>query len=266
MSNDEPTVLDFIKSLLTPWRGAPLRLPPKPEPKPTAQSTAPGADEVLPPPIPVEEYTPSTAAPAAIAIVPVEEELTPQMTPAAEPAAETPGEAQPAIIYTPFPWRSLLALVLALAAQWSLRPRDGRDWTLGAILYLVAAGALIWAYFRQEFLFPLPDEAAQEKNSASFRKTLFLVAILVAGAAFVTLGDNQFTTLNLFLWILAIILMIGAFWLPEDNRRGLRTGLKKLVSEPRHPYLPERLSLVAGPGRSFFGRVHAVLPDLNSPA
>ena len=270
MSNDEPTVLDFIKSLLTPWRGAPLRLPPKPEPKPSSQSTAPGADEVLPPPIPVEEYTPSTAAPAAIAVVTIEEELAPQTTPAAEPAPATPGEAQPAIIYTPFPWRSLLALVLALAAQWSLRPRDGRDWKIGAILYLAAAGVLIWAYLRREFLFPLPDEAAQEKNSASFRKTLFLAAILVAGAAFVTLGDNQFTTLNLFLWILAIILMVGAFWLPEANRRGFRTVLKNWLQDPGiHISLRDyRLWLVLGVVFLVvfmrFYRISTVPPEMNS--
>ncbi len=113
--NREPTVLDYLKSLL---RGKPLAIP-SPQEAPT-----------IPQPT-VEE---PQAAPAPLA---------------AEPALETQPKVRAAPVV--LPWRSLLALGLALAAQISLQPGPDRTWLPGVILYALAAGSLAWAVWTGEW-------------------------------------------------------------------------------------------------------------------
>ncbi|PIZ25750.1 MAG: hypothetical protein COY47_04250, partial [Chloroflexi bacterium CG_4_10_14_0_8_um_filter_57_5] len=60
----------------------------------------------------------------------------------AEPSQ--PANLQPA---TAWPWRSLLALALALGGQRAFEP-GGRSLGLGIALYFAAAALLIWAYWR----------------------------------------------------------------------------------------------------------------------
>ena len=70
------------------------------------------------------------------------------------------------VVRTPFPWPSLLALGLALFAQYTFEPgfNASRSWVLGTVLYLAALGLLIFAYRRGEWtLHPLPaSESAQD--------------------------------------------------------------------------------------------------------
>jgi hypothetical protein len=71
------------------------------------------------------------------------------------PASESP-IANPQLPTT-FPWRSLLALLLALLAQRMFEPPDQKA-MLGVPLYLVALGLAIWAFVRGKLTpAPLPE-------------------------------------------------------------------------------------------------------------
>src|SRR4030042_5925166 len=113
--NQEPTVLDYLKSL---FRGKPLAIP--------SLEETPQVPELAQEPLPEQ--------PAEVFRV---------STPAAIPERSSPRIT--------LPWRSLLALAIALAAQISLQPRPNRTWIPGVILYLMAAGWLVWAAWKGEW-------------------------------------------------------------------------------------------------------------------
>jgi 4-amino-4-deoxy-L-arabinose transferase-like glycosyltransferase len=189
---DEPTVLDFVKSLLTPWRGRPLQIPPaereleeihqEGEATPLAESVSPSSLEA---PVPQQLAT----------VEPISQPLTPHRTKAVA-----------------LPWIAFIALGLALVAQFSLEPRMNRSWMLGAFLYVMAAAWAIYAYWKNQWVVPLSPEEGEGEDNYKVRVSVFLVALPLVILAFLTLGGNQFTTLNVTLWILAILAVLWAFW------------------------------------------------------
>ncbi len=124
--NDDLTVLDYVKALLTPWRGAPPTIPSLEE----VQDIEP-ADQIVP------EFTP-----AINESYPLEEQV--------------PVELVDDVITrdTIIPWLAIVALGIALTAQISLEPGPDRTWGIGLGLYLVSAALVIWANFRGEWRLP----------------------------------------------------------------------------------------------------------------
>ena len=132
--NREPTVLDFVKSL---FRGKPLAIP-HPEEAPRT------------PPVTEEQRSEQ----------PVEEAGRPVRVEAAGIRSQA----------VSFPWRSMLALGIALVAQISLMPRANRAWVPGVILYAMAAGWLAWSTWRGECLpaeLPEPESRAEDSRVRS---------------------------------------------------------------------------------------------------
>jgi hypothetical protein len=186
MTPEEPTVLDFVKSLLMFWKGKPIPIP--------------HLEEELAPTI----HAPAAAAARLEASAPGE---------LGEPGSppEISGVTEPA---RPFklPWRSLVALGLALVAQISLEPRANRTWLIGLALYIWAAGWLIWSTWRGEWVAAsLPGEIKQADDYRVRARWLYL-CLPLALLAFLALGGNRFTNLNVFLWSLAILTSLLAFW------------------------------------------------------
>jgi hypothetical protein len=129
-----------------------------------------------------------------------------------------------------WPWRSLLALLLALIAQRTFEPPPGSPWP-GLLLYLLAFGTLAWAYQRGEWrLAPLP-QGQQHTDTFTVRRNASILSVAFGVMAFLTFGGNLFTSFNLTLWVLALIFFIWAFWLE-----------------------PPTLTSVWGRLRAFFGR------------
>jgi 4-amino-4-deoxy-L-arabinose transferase-like glycosyltransferase len=212
--NREPTVLDYLKSLL---RGKPLAIP---SPQETSQPIQP----------PAERAKTSAGMPAEVS-----DESLP--LPAEQAAAiAAPAIKSPTIV---LPWRSLLALGLALAAQISLQPRPNREWLPGVILYLLAAGWLAWAAWRGEWTAADLPEAQAHPEDYRVRARWLYVSLPLALAAFLTLGGNLFTPLNLTLWVLAIIFILLAFWQGELPFRIWWSWIKA------HLRLPLKLSISA---------------------
>ncbi len=201
--NREPTVLDFVKSL---FRGKPLAIPTLHElpevPQLVSEKLLEKSEAVEEQPVPIQ-------APQYIA---------------------------PRIV---FPWRSLLALAMALVAQLSLLPRPNRTWIPGVILYILAFVCLVWASWKKEWVPADLPEAEDRPEDYRARSRWLYISLPLALVAFLILGGNRFTSFNVTLWILAIIFTLLAFWQGELPFKGWWRGLKT------HLHLPWKFSISA---------------------
>jgi 4-amino-4-deoxy-L-arabinose transferase-like glycosyltransferase len=126
-----------------------------------------------------------------------------------------------------FPWRSILALALALIAQWSLEPSpNGSSVPLAVGLYFFALVFLGWAYLVKEFALPaLTEVESQADASQAYRPKVFMVAMLMAVVSFFLFYDNLFTWLNVSMWLGALALFVRSLWIRGPEKESF---LKKI--------------------------------------
>ncbi|HSQ39609.1 MAG TPA: glycosyltransferase family 39 protein, partial [Anaerolineales bacterium] len=178
---------------------------------------------------------------------------------------------------TAFPWRSLLALLIALAAQRMFEPPD-RNAILGVSLYIAALGLVIWAFVRGGLkAAPLPASQVHA-DPLTVRGGLFLLSMIFGIAAFLLMWDlnflgvdvpfwptqaNRFNGWNITVWALAIFLFIRAFWLPEPQ-----SLLKRIVFSLSHIRITRwGLLVLAVVALTLFFRFHrlsTVVPEMTS--
>jgi 4-amino-4-deoxy-L-arabinose transferase-like glycosyltransferase len=198
---EEPSVLDYLKSKLKFWdHGEKITVPD--EPGLAGESIVDASRAVVEEPAVV----PREQSPMAMA----------------KPPRERPAEPNH------WPWRPLLALAAALLAQraWEPVPNQDRTATIGLVLYAISLALLVWAYFSKEWaLAPLP-ETGSTTDTLRVRWLPLILAVPVTLAAFLTLTDNLFTPLNVTLWVLAIICVVWAFWLPGEGALPLLRRVK----------------------------------------
>ncbi len=179
---NEPTILDYVKSIFKDWRSFTAFL--------RAWASRSDTTQMV-----------EVSAPGVETVPPV-------VSPSAAP--------HPSI----FPWRSLLALFLALAGQRYFEPLGEpptQSAPLGVFLYLAAFALVLWAFLRGEWT-PAPLPASQANTDPLTVRGIPLVFSIVAtGLAFVLLSGNKFTILNLVVWLLSIALFLRAFWLKESR-------------------------------------------------
>jgi len=121
-----------------------------------------------------------------------------------------PMPEQPARV-SHFPWRSLLALFMALSAQALLEPQN-RQVNIAVVLYTLAAGVCIWAYLKNEWHLPALPVIWQTQDDLRTRTIPFLLSIVLAIAAFLNFDDGVFTPTNLVLWLLSIGFLFYGLW------------------------------------------------------
>jgi hypothetical protein len=127
-----------------------------------------------------------------------------------------------------FPWRSVLALFLALGAQALLEPPN-RQVNISLALYLLAAGICLWAYLKNEWHLSALPAPRQMPDDLSTRVFPFLFSIVFALLAFWDFGGDVFTLDNIALWVLSLGLFFYGLWLkypkvvqdlsPEEGRK-----------------------------------------------
>src|SRR5512146_2955337 len=113
---NEPSILDYLKSKLMPWRGIKVEIPPMPEPPPVPESGTEAGDLSGPSgTVAAEPVSPgaSSASPGSSGIVEVVSQQSVEVSSAPLAAATTEKVAALPLVW---PYRSLAALAVALAA------------------------------------------------------------------------------------------------------------------------------------------------------
>jgi len=236
----EPSVLDYVKSLFRFGNGKSIQIPIEQTLSPEQVEKKQSLFDTAPQLQPLDHVQ---REPAFVEAPSVDLQLAPE-----------PVEAGPV---PPFPWRSLLAFLLAWTAQRTFEPPHTSA-EIGFAIYIAAFSLLGWAVYRGEWKLPGHAPAFTRTDPLTYRGLPLILGIGLAIVAFFLLGGNLFTKLNVTIWVLAILLLLGAFWLNKDN---LRSGFDNLASWfPREGWMIRvswwTLLLVAATALIFFFRFH----------
>lgn len=185
---DEPSVLDYLKSKLMPWRAGSIEIP--------------AADAVQKPPDQMDIQAPR------------------------EPSLDDSTSLLEVPTRRPWPWRSLAALLFALGAQLAFEP-PGRSVLQGILMYAAAALMLGWSYLRGEWSLEAHEPVTYDQpDPLTVRKTELIVGAGLGVLAFAFFGgEHLFNVINLSLWIASLVLLFRAFWIPAGL---LSRGIAKI--------------------------------------
>lgn len=142
------------------------------------------------------------------------------------PVVEETGPLPPSLPLRSIPWRTLLALLMALVAQFSLEPRPNRTTLWGVLGYALAGLLVLWGWLAKEFDLPAhlkvtfhwsPDEEETNERMPFTRMVWIGGAVLFSALALLAFGDRAanryvFNSTNLVLWAAAMICALGALW------------------------------------------------------
>jgi len=140
--------------------------------------------------------------------------------------SDQPEEARPS--KASFPWRSVVALVLALLGQKFFEPPPTTI-PLGIAFYIMALSMAGWALFRGEWSLAPLAQTAEGTDPLTYRRLALVASLPLALWAFSLLTNNLFTTANVFLWVLATTLFILAFWIRQKNNASMFDGLTRSI-------------------------------------
>jgi 4-amino-4-deoxy-L-arabinose transferase-like glycosyltransferase len=206
MEEKEPSVLDYLKSLLMPWKGGRIRLP-EAETDQTETVSAEPEESIQPEGEPEQVETVTGQPGEAIIESTVEEKVEISTQPVVR------AQLSRARQHYRWPWLSILALLLALFAQSGFEIINNRSAILGITFYGLATAALIGAIFRKEWQIPDLPEDAPGPMPTSFHGLILIVGGLFTIAAFFAFSNNLFTPTNLILGLLALgYVIMGVFY------------------------------------------------------
>ena len=202
---EEPSVLDYLKSLLMPWKGQRIQLPdPKTEPA-DVPAVEPDDQPLLEEEMDRPESMPDQAGEVAPTIE-NEERVVISTQPGAGPKLSR--------FHQPYrlPWFSFLALFLGLFAQSGFEMTN-RSAGLGITFYGLAAVALIAAIFRKEWQIPeLPEDAAGPMPT-TVHGLILLLGGLFSVLAFFMFSNNRFTATNIIIGLVAVgYVILGVYY------------------------------------------------------
>lgn len=228
---DEPSVLDYIKALLMPWRGSPPSIPPLPQQVIKDISTGDQINQGEQETLQQEESIGQASATILEGI---------------RPAAAR------------IPWRTLVALSLALFAQASLEPSPGRTAGPGILLYILAAVLAVWAHLRGEWSLPMIPAYPAIEDPLTIRWGNLWLGLVFGLLAFITFGGNRFTGLNLVFWLASLGFTISGLWLTDAQRTrnlaGLWNEIRKFNSKFR--LSPWTITLIGAGALVLFFRLY----------
>jgi hypothetical protein len=129
-------------------------------------------------------------------------------------------------------WRPLLALVLAMVAQYMLEPPEIHlQMAIG--LYFMVACLIVWAIFKNEWdIAPLREEAGAVQGEQKINWKLLVISLPIILISFITFSGNQFNFFNLLLWAALIIFVLSIFWIPrkKENQISFSQRIIKLLN------------------------------------
>lgn len=145
----------------------------------------------------------------------------PEPQPPREPSE--PGSKKSFAVFT-IPWKSLLALLLAIAGQAALNPAQNKA-AVGVILYAASAAVMILSVLKGEWVLHTSDQVDEPEKliPLTVKRNPFILFVVSLLMAFLSFGGNKFTVFNVAFWLVSIISGITAFWIP-----GRRFDFKEL--------------------------------------
>lgn len=199
----EPSVLDYVKSLLTPWKGKPIPIPEAGSAEIFTSSTPPTSKPRKPPDQTSMDAGQDTAPAPAIEI------------------DHTIGA---------FPLKASAGLLLAFAGQWLLAP-PLRLPAAGLLFLLLSVGFIAWAYIKGEWMLSPSPKFTLGANKFSFDITSFAIGIVFALLTFLTSGSNRFSFMNISLLVLSIGFLVRSFWIRNPSRENLFTRFSPALAK-----------------------------------
>ncbi len=213
---EEPSVLDYLKSLLNPFRREKIDLPKQ------------GQEEVQSEPTGQRPTVPGVVVEAVFEPTAV---VIPEEMPSPIPQPETlPG---------PFPWRALIALVIALAGQMMIEPPGrGYQGAIGAFIFCVLF--LLWSVMSGEMDLPKPREENSQVAVAQLSSISLAIGAVLILLTFLLFGPNKegrilFTAYNVAVWIAAILYFMLVLSRPNyrNTARLFWQRIKAFMRNPR---------------------------------
>jgi hypothetical protein len=117
-----------------------------------------------------------------------------------------------------FPWRSIIALVFAVLAQFVLEP-PVKNKNVAIFLYTFSFGFLIWGIIREGWI-----ERAHSKNETGamqqdFILTPLILSLIFGVVTFLAFGDHRFTFFNVAVWWLSLTFLVWSLWTRKDKAK-----------------------------------------------
>ncbi len=199
---EEPSVLDYLKAKLTPWRGP---APTIPDLDMDDGRLVNSGDAAL-----RDSWQPSI----------------PDLAKRTDSGAAVQNRAM-------MPWRGLAALLFALLAQRAFEPPD-RGTTTALVFYGISALLLLWATIRGEWRLARPKPVGEGEITYVERSRLgfLLISIPIAALAYWSFQSYLFNPLNVFLWGLTFLGIIAVFISPWPDYRAWIERLRNAVWKP----------------------------------
>jgi len=122
-----------------------------------------------------------------------------------------------------FPFRAVLAFLLALLAQALVEP-PLRLGIISVAIYLAAFGVAVWSYLSNEWRLPALPAVWQMPDPLTMRLVPLGFALFTALVAFVLFGDGMFTGINVAFWVLSIALVVYSFWVQSPKVKEASSG------------------------------------------
>jgi len=127
-----------------------------------------------------------------------------------------------------FPWRSILAVVLALIGQRFFEPGANHP-LVGIGFYILAIGLLGLALTSGEWHPGLVSPDENRPLSLAYRRVPLFIFIALFLVSFIAFGGNQFSGLNIFLWITTLVVALMAFWQLEETQKKVSRWKEQII-------------------------------------
>lgn len=174
----EPSILDYIKEVLTPWKKRTISISSLDEQSEPAEAETIGAGLQV------------------------------------QPADKLTAEDKDQRGRSGFPWLVTGAIILGIAGQRFLEPPEQRV-GLAVAFYLLAVILLAFGLWRKQWEAPPKMDEKTVWEDAPIRWKRIFLAVPFMLAAFLLFGGNRFNFLNISIWVIAIILTISGFIIPS---------------------------------------------------
>ncbi len=146
--------------------------------------------------------------------------------------ATPPEPAEPFLRLTAARLRLPTALLLALMAQFGLELRAPNT-AVSAVLYLMAAGLVAWAFWAGDWRDEKPSSVVDRKPSEEYRLGWLVVGALLAVLTFFASAGNEFRGLTIVLWAGSLVAVVLGLWEGDLSVRRLWSRLVGWLRQPR---------------------------------